>query len=71
MKIYKNTKTTISNANLEFWPRWNAIIDCLFLARDISFYEYEVHRSAVKRESVRPHAGLPFDTVYTTMSIAT
>ena len=30
-----------------------------FLARDISFYEYVVHRSAVKRDSVRPHAGLP------------
>ena len=29
------------------------------LARDISFYEYEVHRSAVKRDSVRSHAGLP------------
>ena len=30
-----------------------------FMARDISFYEYVVHRSAVKRDSVRPHAGLP------------
>ena len=29
------------------------------LARDISFYEYVVHWSAVKRDSVRPHAGLP------------
>ena len=45
------------------------------------FYEYEVHRSAVKRDSVRPHAGLPeiccrfgrkeFDTVYTTKQCQT
>ena len=35
-----------------------SILD-FFLARDISFYEYVVHRSAVKRDSVRPHAGLP------------
>ena len=47
------------------WPSRTAhlyialsILD-FFLARDISFYEYVVHRSAVKRDSVRPHAGLP------------
>ena len=31
----------------------------LFLARDISFYEKVVHRSAVKCDRVCPHAGLP------------
>ena len=35
-----------------------SILD-VFLARDISFYEYVVHRAAVKRDSVRPHVGLP------------
>ena len=30
-----------------------------FLACDISFYEHVVYRSAVKRDNVRLHAGLP------------
>ena len=63
-------KRASSNTNLDgylgsFWPSRTAhlyiavsILD-FFLARDISFYEYVVHRSAVKRDSVRPHAGLP------------
>ena len=38
--------------------RGSTVLD-FSLARDISFYEYEVHRSAVKRDSVHPHAGLP------------
>ena len=29
------------------------------LAGDISFYDYVVHRSTVKRDRVHPHAGLP------------
>ena len=35
-----------------------SVLDFL-LARDISFYEYVVHRSVVKRDGVLPHAGWP------------
>ena len=31
-----------------------------FLARNIFSYEYIVHRSVVKHDSVRPHAGMPY-----------
>ena len=63
-------KRASSNTNLNgylgsFWPSRTAhlyiavsILD-FFLARDISFCEYVVHRSAARRDSVHPHPVLP------------
>ena len=55
----------VERAATLIWPSRTAHLYKAFstldfiLARDISFYEYVVHRSAVKLDSVRPHAGLP------------
>ena len=52
-------------AGRQIWPSWTAhlyiavsVLD-FFLARDISFYEYVVQRSAVKRDGVLPYARWP------------